>query len=85
MEKLSYRDMQRVLMDELRLMHYPIAIKYFFDQGELDEFKARQTYYQPAKPLTFCQAELGARMSLCSPALMVASALSSPAASSARK
>uniref|UniRef100_I2Q667 DUF169 domain-containing protein n=1 Tax=Desulfovibrio sp. U5L TaxID=596152 RepID=I2Q667_9BACT len=62
MEKLSYQEMQRVLMDELRLMHYPIAIKYFFDQAELDAFKARGTHYLPAKALTFCQAEIGARM-----------------------
>jgi uncharacterized protein (DUF169 family) len=54
--------MQHILMDELRLMHYPIAIKYFFDQGELEGFKARGTHYVPAKALTFCQAELGARM-----------------------
>ena len=39
MEKLSYQEMQRILMDELRLMHYPIAVKYFFDQAELDAFK----------------------------------------------
>lgn len=62
MTSLSYQDMQRVLMDELRLMHYPIAVKYFFDQAELDAFKATASYYLPAKALTFCQAELGARM-----------------------
>ena len=62
MNAMSYGDMQKVLMDELRLMHYPIAIKYFFDQAELDAFKAEKEYYLPAKALTFCQAELGARM-----------------------
>lgn len=62
MTSLSYQDMQHVLMDELRLMHYPIAVKYFFDQAELDAFKAKAGYYLPAKALTFCQAELGARM-----------------------
>jgi uncharacterized protein (DUF169 family) len=62
MEAMSYQEMQRLLMDELRLMHYPIAIKYFFDQAELNAFKARAEYYLPAKALTFCQAELGARM-----------------------
>ncbi|WP_300162183.1 DUF169 domain-containing protein [Solidesulfovibrio sp.] len=62
MEKLSYPEMQRVLMDELRLMHYPVAVKYFFDQAELDALKAKGGYYLPAKALTFCQAELGARM-----------------------
>ena len=62
MEELSYQEMQRVLMDELRLMHYPIAVKYFFDQAELDDFKERVPYYLPTKALTFCQGELGARM-----------------------
>ncbi|MGE4539538.1 MAG: DUF169 domain-containing protein [Desulfovibrio sp.] len=62
MEELSYQEMQHVLMDELRLMHYPIAVKYFFDQAELDDFKERVSYYLPAKALTFCQAEIGARM-----------------------
>ena len=41
MDTMSYQDMQQALMDELRLMHYPIAIKYFFDQAELDAFVAR--------------------------------------------
>jgi len=58
----SFAAMQRTLMDALRLMHYPIAIKYFFAQPELDAFTARGTHYLPVKPLTFCQAEIGARM-----------------------
>ncbi|MGD9609257.1 MAG: DUF169 domain-containing protein [Desulfovibrionaceae bacterium] len=62
MDTMSYQDMQQALMDELRLMHYPIAIKYFFDQAELDAFVAKGEYYQSAKALTFCQAEIGARM-----------------------
>lgn len=51
-----------VLMHELRLIHAPVAIKYFFDQKELDAFKETQSYYSPVKPLTFCQSEVGARM-----------------------
>lgn len=43
-------------------MHLPVAIKYFFDQAELEAFKAQVPYYAPVKPLTFCQAEIGARM-----------------------
>ncbi len=54
--------MQELLMRELRLMHYPVAIKYFFDQAELDAFRKDQPHYSPVKPLTFCQAEIGARM-----------------------
>ena len=49
-------------MRELRLMHYPVAIKYFFDEAELAAFRAEKPHYSPVKPLTFCQAEIGARM-----------------------
>jgi len=54
--------MQELLMRELRLMHYPVAIKYFFDQAELDAFRKAAPHYAPVKPLTFCQGEIGARM-----------------------
>jgi uncharacterized protein (DUF169 family) len=54
--------MQEALMRELRLMHYPVAITYHFDQASLNGFKSAGEYYQPVKPLTFCQAEIGARM-----------------------
>jgi uncharacterized protein (DUF169 family) len=58
----DFKAMQEMLMRELRLMHYPVAITYFFDQAELDAFKAGHPHYEPVKPLTFCQAEIGARM-----------------------
>jgi uncharacterized protein (DUF169 family) len=54
--------MQETLMRELRLMHYPVAIKYFFDAAELASFRKDHPHYAPVKPLTFCQAEIGARM-----------------------
>ena len=58
----DFVQMQEVLMRELRLMHYPIAITYFFDEAELAAFRKDQPHYAPVKPLTFCQAEIGARM-----------------------
>lgn len=58
----DFAKMQEILMRELRLMHYPVAIKYFFDQAELDAFRKDKPHYSPVKPLTFCQAEIGARM-----------------------
>jgi uncharacterized protein (DUF169 family) len=58
----DFAAMQELLMRELRLMHYPVAIKYFFDQAELEAFRAARPHYEPIKPLTFCQAEIGARM-----------------------
>ena len=58
----DFAKMQETLMRELRLMHYPIAIKYFFDEAELAAFRKDHPHYSPVKPLTFCQAEIGARM-----------------------
>ena len=60
---LSYASMQQVLMDELRLLHYPIAVKFFWDQAALEEFRSQVAmFYTPAKPITFCQWEIAARM-----------------------
>jgi uncharacterized protein (DUF169 family) len=58
----DFAKMQETLMRELRLMHYPVAIKYFFDAAELAAFRKDYPHYAPVKPLTFCQAEIGARM-----------------------
>jgi uncharacterized protein (DUF169 family) len=60
---LSYATMQQVLMDELRLMHYPVAVKFFFDEAEVEAFRARaEEFFMPARPVTFCQWEIAARM-----------------------
>lgn len=58
----DFAQMQDFLMRELRLMHYPVAIKYFLEEAELSAFRAKAPHYSPVKPLTFCQAEIGARM-----------------------
>ncbi len=62
MSNPKYKEMQKVLMDELRLMHYPISVKYFFDEKELEEFKDKVSFYVPTHPLTFCQFEIAPRM-----------------------
>ncbi|MFK4763405.1 DUF169 domain-containing protein [Desulfobaculum sp. SPO524] len=65
MAKLSrdYASIQKTLMDDLRLMHYPIAVKYIFDEEELKDFQENcEEYFCPVKPMTFCQWELAARM-----------------------
>jgi uncharacterized protein (DUF169 family) len=60
---LSYAAMQDTLMAELRLMHYPIAVKYFFEQAALDEFEVNaEQVFSPAKPISFCQWEIAPRM-----------------------
>jgi len=60
--KLSFKDIQKLLMDELRLMHYPIAVKFIFTDEELSDFINNGDYYEAARPLTFCQFEIAARM-----------------------
>ncbi len=60
---MNYEEMQDLLMKELRLYHYPVAVKFFFDPGELDHFqKNAGEIHTPVKPMTFCQWELSARM-----------------------
>lgn len=58
----SYKDMQNMLMDHLRLMHYPVAVKFIFREEELEQFKKNVPYHTPVRPLTFCQFQTGARM-----------------------
>lgn len=50
------------LMKELRLLHVPVGIQFFFDEAGRAAFGAR-AHQVPRRSLTFCQAELGARMS----------------------
>lgn len=61
--ELTWQDMQRVLMDSLRLIHYPVAVKFLNSQAQVEEFRDKaEECYTPVKPLTFCQWELAARM-----------------------
>lgn len=60
---MSYKEMQEMLMKEMRLYHYPVAVKFFYDQAELDHFKDNaEEIHTPVKPMTFCQWQLAARM-----------------------
>lgn len=59
---LTYKEMQHTLMEELRLYHFPIAVKFFFEESEVEQFKADHEYFEPVKPMTFCQWEIAARM-----------------------
>ncbi len=63
MAGMTYTEMQDVLYDELRLMHYPISVQYIFSDAELEDFKKNvSTFFVPVKPMTFCQWEIAARM-----------------------
>ena len=58
----GYKEMQALLMKELRLYHYPIAVTFFFDDAAVQSFAAAVSHVRPAKPMTFCQVEIAARM-----------------------
>ena len=60
---MNWKEMQQMLMAELRLYHYPVAVKFFYDESTIETFKKNaEEYHSPVKPLTFCQWEIAARM-----------------------
>ncbi len=60
---MTHDEMQKLLMEHLRLYHYPIAVKFFYDQAALEAFQRNsEEIASPAKPITFCQWEIAARM-----------------------
>ena len=59
---MDYARMHECLMRFLRLMHEPVGITFLFDEKSVEQFRAENEYCEPVRPLTFCQAELGARM-----------------------
>lgn len=61
-EALGFREMQALLMEHLRLVHYPVATKFIFEDDELEDFTRRVAYRVPARPITYCQFQVGARM-----------------------
>ena len=61
--EITYGEMQTLLMRELHLYHYPIAVRFFFDQAEMEDFKNNSDEIEsPIKPITFCQWEIAVRM-----------------------
>lgn len=63
MTELTYAEMQEILYNDLRLYHFPIAVKYLFTEEEVADFEKNcEEYVVPVKPMTFCQWEIAARM-----------------------
>ncbi len=62
MDSSDFTLMHDFLMRSLRLMHEPVGITFIFDEESLGTIQRRGGYCEPVRPLTFCQAELGARM-----------------------
>ncbi len=52
--KLSNADIVFGLRNLLKMKYYPVAIKFFFDQNELEEFKNNVDYLVAQRPFTFC-------------------------------
>ena len=59
---LPYRDMEDILMKELRLYHHPIAVTWLFTDADVENFKSKTKHVIPVKPITYCQWEIAARM-----------------------
>ena len=59
---ISFKDMETVLMRELRLYHHPIAVRLLPTEDALKEFSRKNPHVIPATKLTFCQWEIAARM-----------------------
>lgn len=51
---LSRADMVFVLRNLLRLKYYPVAVKFFYDEAEVEKFKAEHEYLVACNPFTFC-------------------------------
>lgn len=60
--KLSLPAMEKILMEQLRLYHHPVAVTWLFSDEEVEEWRRAGSHMEPVKPLTFCQWELAARM-----------------------
>ncbi len=60
---LSNARIEELLMLHLRLYHHPVGVTFLFSDEDVEAFKAAvPDYVLPARPLTYCQWEVGARM-----------------------
>jgi uncharacterized protein (DUF169 family) len=51
---LTHTDIVFALRNLLKMKYYPVAVKYFFSQNELDDFKNSTEYRVALRPYTFC-------------------------------
>ena len=59
--KLDKSDIVFALRNILKMKYYPVAIKFFFSDKELDDFKQKTEYKVALHPFTFCQYVAPAR------------------------
>ncbi len=53
-KNLSNADIVFCLRNLLRMKYYPVAVKFFYDRKELDDFKGKGLHKVSAHPFTFC-------------------------------
>lgn len=59
---LSNADIVFALRNLLKTTYYPVAIKYFYSQDEVEDFKANNTYKTAMHAYTFCHFVAASRM-----------------------
>jgi uncharacterized protein (DUF169 family) len=59
--KLSYSDIVFSLRNFLKMKYYPVAVKYFFSEDELEDFKKNSDYKTALHPYTFCHYAAASR------------------------
>jgi uncharacterized protein (DUF169 family) len=52
--KISHAGIVFALRNFLKMKYYPVAVKYFFDEKELEDFKTNTEYKESLHPVTFC-------------------------------
>ncbi len=62
MAGLTNAQMEKLLMDGLRLYHYPIAVHFLRTDEDVKKYAEENEFIVPIKPMTFCQYEIAARM-----------------------
>lgn len=58
---LSKADMVLILRNLLKLKYYPVAVKFFYSEEEIEEFKAKHEYQVACNPFTFCHFSAASR------------------------
>jgi len=53
-DRLSGADMVFALRNLLKMKYYPVAVKFFFSESELEDFKKKASYKEGVRPFTFC-------------------------------
>ncbi len=58
---LSKADMVFILRNLLKMKYYPVAVKFFYDEDEVQKFKEEHEYLVACNPFTFCHFSAASR------------------------